>query len=79
MKHTEYLVKSKASELKLVKQKQKQTQIIPKKTWHKTKRNYRKIITKMEYHQWILILVAMLSTKRSSRYLGRLDDICTVS
>lgn len=67
MKHTEYLVKSKASELKLVKQ-QKQTQIIyPKKTWHKTKRNYRKIITKMEYHQWILILVAMLSKTRSSR------------
>lgn len=30
MKHTEYLVKSKASELKLVKQKEKQTQIIPK-------------------------------------------------
>lgn len=69
MKHTEYLVKSKASELKLVKQ-QKQTQrIYPKEktTWHKTKRNYRKIITKMEYHQWILILVAMLSKTRSSR------------
>lgn len=39
MKHTEYLVKSKASELKLVKQ-QKQTQIIyPKKNQPGTKQN----------------------------------------
>lgn len=77
MKHTEYLVKSKASELKLVKENQNTP---TKKTWHKTKRRYREIITKVEYHQWILILVAMLSEKKLQQIdLGRLDDFCTVS